>query len=228
MTYESLAFFMGLFGGLHCVAMCGPLVMALPLSGNNRWADIVQRFLYQFGRIFTYSVFGLLAGFIGNGFNVLGLQQIISLITAIFLITIALFHFSGKRIARLDTFQVKMVAPIASMMGKWLSKPYGSFFAGSLHGFLPCGMVYMAIAASLNASSAVEGSKFMFLFGVGTTPLLLIASLMPVFMRKFRAPALMIPTLYFVAGTFLLLRAANLDIPYILSPVDHHTTEVCE
>lgn len=228
MTYESLAFFMGLFGGLHCVAMCGPLVMALPLSGNNRWADIVQRFLYQFGRIFTYSIFGFLAGSIGNGFYFLGLQQILSLITALVLITIAVSHFSRKKITRLDTFQIKLVAPIASLMGKWLSKPYGSFFAGLLHGFLPCGMVYMAIAASLNAGSPVEGSKFMFFFGLGTTPLLLIASLMPAFMRKFRAPALMIPALYFVAGIFLLLRAVNLDIPYISSPVDINSTGICE
>lgn len=219
MSYEALAFLTGLFGGLHCIVMCGPLVMALPLSENAWWFNLTQRLFYQFGRILTYSVFGFLAGFIGTGFNILGLQQTLSLTTGLFLIIIALFHFSGKKTNRFTSFQIRMVAPIASLMGKWLSKPYGGLFAGTLHGLLPCGMVYMAIAASLNAGSPVAGGKFMFFFGLGTTPLLLLASVTPILFRKFKAPGLLIPSLFLIAGLFLISRGLNLDIPYLSSPV---------
>ena len=224
MSILALAFFTGLFGGIHCIVMCGPLVMALPLSEKSWWFSFIQRFLYQFGRILTYSAFGFLAGFIGSGFNILGLQQVLSLTTGIVLLSIALFHFRDKKPNRFSRFQVKMVAPLASLMGKWLSKPYGGLFAGALHGLLPCGMVYMAIAASLNSASPFEGSKFMFFFGLGTTPLLVLASLTPLFLRKFKAPRLMIPALYLVAGLFLISRGLNLQIPYISSPVMMNTS----
>ena len=219
MNTASVAFLMGLFGGLHCIVMCGPLVMSLPLSEKSRWISLVQRLLYQFGRILTYAAFGFLAGFIGSGFNILGLQQILSLTTGVILILIAFFHFGGKKSNRFTRLQTKMVAPIATQMGKWLSKPYGGLFAGALHGLLPCGMVYMAIAASLNAGTPIEGSKFMFFFGLGTTPLLLLASLSPLFIRKFRAPKLLIPVLFLIAGFFLIARGSNLNIPHITSPV---------
>lgn len=228
MNFETLAFFTGVFGSLHCVAMCGPLVMALPVGENAWWFNLIQRLLYQFGRILTYSVFGFLVGFIGTGFNILGMQQLLSLITGLFLIMLALFHFSGKKITWFNNFQVKMVTPVASLMGRWFSKPYGGFFAGTLHGLLPCGMVYMALAASLNAGSPMEGSKFMFFFGLGTTPLLLLTSAIPVFLRRFRPPALMIPALFFVAGAFLVVRGMNLEIPYVSSPVLINSTAVCE
>lgn len=228
MNYDTLAFFTGLFGGLHCVAMCGPLVMALPVGQSSWWFNLIQRLLYQFGRILTYSVLGFMAGFIGSRFNILGLQQVLSVVTGIFLITIALLHFSGKKITRFTDFQVKMVAPIASLMGRWLGKPYGGLFAGTLHGLLPCGMVYMAMAASLNANTPLDGSRFMFFFGLGTTPLLLIASVIPVFLRRLKAPVLMIPFLFFLAGAFLISRGMNLDIPHVSAPVRVSSPAYCD
>lgn len=229
MNNETLAFFTGLFGGMHCVAMCGPLVMALPAMGNTWWLNLIQRLLYQFGRILTYSALGFLAGFIGSSFNVLGLQQILSLTTGLFLITAALLHFSGKKINGYTQFQFRIVTPIASQMGRWLTKPYGGLFAGALHGLLPCGMVYMAIAASLNTGSPVDGSRFMLFFGLGTTPLLLFASVTPLFLKKLKAPGLMVPVLFLIAGLFLVSRSLNLDIPYISAPVIiNHPSPVCK
>src|SRR5690606_3551666 len=81
MDYQYLAFFMGFFGSLHCVAMCGPLVLALPASGSSSTAVIVNRVIYQVGRILTYGALGLLLGFIGNSIAVKDWQQAISLIT---------------------------------------------------------------------------------------------------------------------------------------------------
>ncbi|WP_026898159.1 sulfite exporter TauE/SafE family protein [Daejeonella oryzae] len=219
MSNEALAFFTGLFGSLHCVVMCGPLVMALPFSGRSFWFSTAQKILYQFGRILTYSFLGFIAGYIGSGFNILGLQQFLSLITGIILVLIAVYHFSGKKDNMFTRIQTRMVAPIASKMGYWLSKSYGGLFAGALHGLIPCGMVYMAIAGSLNSETPFDGSRFMFFFGLGTTPLLIIASVLPFFLKKFRAPRLLIPALFMIAGFFLITRGLNLNIPLITSPV---------
>ncbi|MES3017167.1 MAG: sulfite exporter TauE/SafE family protein [Bacteroidota bacterium] len=218
MSYQSLAFFIGLFGSLHCVAMCGPLVMAIPFPGNV-WFGIVQKIIYQLGRILTYAFLGFLAGSFGSLFNILGLQQALSFVSGSILLLIAFYHFTGRTSKRVSKLYQKLFAPLAAFMGRWMSRPYGGIFAGMLHGLIPCGMVYMAIAGSLDTGSSFGGSEFMFYFGLGTTPLLLLTSLAPVVLKKLRVPRLLIPALFLVAGSFLIIRAVNLEIPYISSPV---------
>ncbi len=217
MSYQSLAFFTGLFGSLHCVAMCGPLVMAIPFQGNF-WFSLAQKVIYQFGRILTYSFFGYLAGSLGAIFNILGLQQALSFVSGCMLILIAFYHFTGRS-RQSNHFYQKIFTPIVTFMGRWMSKPYGGFFAGILHGLIPCGMVYMAIAGSLNAGSPFSGSEFMFYFGLGTTPLLLFASIIPAMLRRLRVSRLMVPVLFLIAGSFLICRSLNLRIPYVSSPM---------
>lgn len=217
MTYQSLAFFTGLLGSLHCVAMCGPLVMSIPFAGNV-WFSLLQKFIYQFGRILTYAIIGFAAGSVGSLFNILGLQQALSFVSGVLLLATAAYHFSGRRGASNKTY-LKLIGPLMAFMGRWMSKPYGGFVAGSLHGLIPCGMVYMAVAGSLNTGSAYAGSEFMLYFGLGTTPLLMLTSIIPVVFRRFRAPRLMIPALFLLAGVLLVGRSLNMQIPYISSPV---------
>lgn len=217
MTYQSLAFFTGLFGSLHCVAMCGPLVMSIPFAGNI-WFSLLQKIIYQFGRILTYSLLGFLAGSVGSLFNILGLQQSLSFVSGVMLLMIAVYHFSGRKGTSHKAY-LKFIGPLMSFMGRWMSKPYGGLVAGSLHGLIPCGMVYMAIAGSLNTGSAFTGSEFMLYFGLGTTPLLMLTSFIPAVMRQFRAPRMLIPALFLVAGVLLIGRSLNLNIPYVSSPV---------
>ncbi len=218
MNYQYLAFFTGLFGSLHCVAMCGPLVMAIPFQGNV-WFSLAQKIIYQLGRILTYAGLGFLAGSVGGLFNILGLQQALSFVSGSVLLIIAFYHFSGRAAGGSGKLYQKIFSPLATFMGRWMSRPYGGLFAGMLHGLIPCGMVYMAIAGSLNTGSAFSGSEFMLYFGLGTTPLLMLTSVLPVLLRRFRAPRLIIPALFFVAGAFLIGRSLNLNIPYISSPV---------
>src|SRR5690606_23689893 len=132
MSYQSLAFFTGLFGSLHCVVMCGPLVMALPFQGKP-WYSFLQKLVYQLGRILTYAILGFIAGSIGSIFNILGLQQTLSIVTGALLIAIAFFHFSGKKLTWFNKAQQKVFTPIATFLGRWMSKSYGGLFAGALH-----------------------------------------------------------------------------------------------
>ncbi len=220
MTSDYLAFFMGLFGSLHCVAMCGPLLLALPSVGENQWSKAKNRLIYQIGRILTYGSIGFVIGFIGIGLSMQGWQQGLSIGTGIILVLMGLFHFLGTKNTSILKLQQKLLSPLIKQMGYWLHKPGGTFMTGVLNGILPCGMVYMALATALNAGNAINGARFMLLFGLGTLPLMLLTGIAGNFIKSkipFRLSA-WLPFLFLVMGTWFIMRGANLDIPF-LSPV---------
>ncbi|HEY1006524.1 MAG TPA: sulfite exporter TauE/SafE family protein [Sphingobacteriaceae bacterium] len=207
MSWDALAFFTGLFGSLHCVAMCGPLVMAMPFAHTDAFSLVLQRLLYQAGRISVYSVFGIVAGLIGGGFDILGLQQALSLVTGLVLLIMAGSHFLGRSHSGTGRIQSRLAAPLVNLMARYLSRPYGGLFAGALNGLLPCGMVYAALAGSLNAGSVTGGARFMLFFGLGTTPLMLLVSFAPLLFRKRLQIPRITPWLLLITGAWLLWKA---------------------
>jgi len=220
MDYLYLAFFMGFFGSLHCVAMCGPLVLALPASGKTPARMVFNRIIYQVGRILTYGLLGLLLGLIGNSIAVKGWQQAISLITGTFLVGMGLFNLFSSQFPEIIRMQQKFMQPVIRKMGYWLYRPGGSIMAGVLNGLLPCGMVYMALAAALNADSILGGGSFMVLFGLGTFPMMIAVSLLGSVVKSRIKINLnkWLPAMLLIMGLWFLLRGANLDIP-MLSPL---------
>ncbi|MVZ67530.1 sulfite exporter TauE/SafE family protein [Sphingobacterium sp. DK4209] len=222
MTYHYLAFFMGLLGSIHCAVMCGPLLIAVQGGSAVSWKTTFNKLLYQFGRILTYGLLGVLLGLIGNAAAVQGWQQAFSLVTGIVLTALGLFYMLGKHSKQLASFQSKAIQPFARFMGQWLYRPGGSFVAGVLNGVLPCGMVYMALASAVNASSLQNSFMFMVLFGLGTLPLLLIFSFVGNFPKRVlkKGFSSILPVLFILMGVWFILRGANLDIPY-LSPLLH-------
>lgn len=220
MTYHYLAFFMGLFGSIHCAVMCGPLLIAIQGNQKISWQQTFSKLIYQFGRILTYGILGLLLGLIGNIAAVQGWQQFFSLFTGVILILIGVTQLFAKNSSTLAQFQTRAIQPLAKMMGLWLYRPGGAFVAGVLNGLLPCGMVYMALVSAMNADGVGAGFQFMVLFGLGTLPLMLIFSLTSQWTKtKFKLRfSTLIPILYLLMGIWFVLRGANLDIPY-LSPL---------
>lgn len=208
---------MGFFGSIHCAAMCGPLLLAIP-GKHPLW----NKLLYQIGRILMYTLIGFLMGLLGNIALLKGGQQWLSLLTGVLLIGIGMFTILGKYNNTFARWQSLIIQPFAQIMGKWLFKPGGSFFAGVLNGMLPCGMVYMALAAALNADSIANSTLFMMLFGLGTLPLLLSISIAAQFAKKVfkKGFTRYLAYVYLVMGCWFILRGANLDIPYI-SPLLH-------
>ena len=220
MSYQQLAFFMGFFGSLHCVAMCGPLMLALPGAGGSKWMEVFNRVLYQVGRVVTYGLLGFLIGLIGHTGSIKGWQQAITIGTGVVLIGMGVFNLLGAYIPALSRKQQQCMAPIVRLMGRWLHRPGGSFMVGMLNGLLPCGMVYMALASAVNADSLRNSFLFMTMFGFGTLPLLFVFSFAgefskPIFKKGFNR---LLPFLYMLMGGWFILRGANLDIPY-LSPL---------
>ena len=211
------AFLIGFAGSLHCAGMCGPLVLALPVLPGRAGARLAGKLAYNAGRIGTYTCLGLLAGLFGQMLGLAGFQRWVSLAAgaAILLSLLALpLHGVTNLIAR-------PVNALKLALGKLLkarSLP-AQFGFGALNGLLPCGLVYVAVAAAAATGTALGGLQYMALFGLGTLPMLLAIALAGQKLQlalRFKLQRLL-PVSLAIVGTLLLLRGLALGIPY-LSP----------
>lgn len=219
-------FIIGLLGSLHCVGMCGPIALALPIVGNSKAALIVSRLLYNFGRILTYTFFGFIFGLIGDRIQLFGLQQIVSILLGS-LILLRLIIPQKYSFTKLHFFQRtvgKLKQEFSKMFGKNSMKSL--FVIGLLNGFLPCGFVYVGIAGAIATGDAFNGAAFMSLFGLGTLPIMFAASLFSSVLSlkarlNFRKA---IPIFSFIIGILFILRGLNLGIPYVSPKMTSHQT----
>ena len=218
------ALIFGLLGSFHCIGMCGPIAFMLPVDRTNKVKQFFQITSYHLGRLFTYSLIGLLFGFLGKGFYFFGFQQQLSIcIGVLMILTIVLpktfqkYNFS-KSINRL-------VMKVKSALGKELKKKRNDTFftIGFLNGFLPCGLVYMAVFGALATTNALSGSLYMFLFGLGTIPLMTVVVYVGNFANGLVRKRIqqIIPYVVVLIGVLFVLRGLGLGIPYV-SPVHVH------
>ena len=212
---------MGLASGVHCVGMCGPIALSMGLTKKQATNYYLQNITYQLGRIFTYAILGAILGIVGEGFEIAGFQRILTIGVGIILILMAFFSFGGKDFASKIPFVSKFLFKIKSKLGSILQKSdYKSrFTTGILNGFLPCGMVYMALTASLASGGIWQGAFFMMLFGLGTFPFMFAVVLAGNLMNQtFRLKILkVIPVMMIVLGSLFVIRGMEVGIPY-LSP----------
>ena len=216
MLFSAIIF--GLLGSFHCIGMCGPIAFMLPVDRQNSTKRFFQLLSYHLGRLFTYSLIGLLFGILGKGFYLMGFQQQLSIIIGFTMILIIVFPKLSKQNSiskKLNFFVFK----IKNALGKELkNKRMDTFFViGFLNGFLPCGLVYMAVLGALTASTVLQGGFYMFLFGLGTIPLMTAVIYLGNFtkgnFRKHVQKA--IPVFVIFIGVLFVLRGLGLGIPYI-------------
>lgn len=212
------ALLFGLLGSFHCMGMCGPIAFMLPIDRQNQVKGFFQIISYHFGRLFTYSLIGLLFGLLGKGFYLFGFQQHISIIVGLLMILTILFPKITHRLP-LSKKLTKLVFTLKNSLGKELKrKGNDTFFTiGFLNGFLPCGLVYMALFGALTTTNALLGSIYMLLFGVGTIPLMTAFVYLGNFTKvNFRNKIQkVIPILVIFIGVVFILRGLGLGIPYI-------------
>ena len=217
MLFSALIF--GLLGSFHCIGMCGPIAFMLPVDRNNRLRRISQIFLYHFGRLLTYSIIGLIFGFLGKSFYLFGIQQYLSIAIGIIMIVIVLIPYKTFNKYNFSKPLYKVISKVKSALGKELKKKTSDTFLtiGFLNGFLPCGLVYMALFGALATGNAWQGSLYMFLFGLGTIPLMTTAIYFGNFLtgkvRSYITKA--IPVIVVIMGMLFILRGLGLGIPYV-------------
>ncbi len=216
--------------------MCGPIAFALPVDRSNRSKTIFQTLVYHIGRLTSYALIGLIFGVVGKGLYLAGFQQRLSILMGISMILLVLipakifnrYNFSKP----LYTF----IGYVKSKLGFYLRKKTNSTFfsIGFFNGFLPCGLVYMALIGAIAASNALSGALYMFLFGLGTVPMMSIAVMAGNFLKVSVRNKIQkaIPVFVVVIGLLFILRGLGLGIPYI-SPQDvklqiSNTVKSCE
>ena len=214
----------GVVGSLHCVGMCGPLAMALPIGLLPRPKRGLAVGLYHAGRITAYAGLGLLMGTVGQGLLLAGLQRPVSIIAGLFLLVWTLMNrgkFPGLSMNRATR---RVVQP----MTRFLSSPTLRAFAGLgfLNGLLPCGFVYVALAGAIATGNAATGAAYMALFGLGTVPALIavrfLPNLLPVALRRRVTLAMPVVTV----GLALLLLVRGVYNPVVIDEAGR-TIPIC-
>jgi sulfite exporter TauE/SafE len=211
------AFALGLLGSLHCAGMCGPLAIALPVTGSSASGFFAGRLAYNLGRIITYAAMGMVFGLLGRTLALAGAQRGVSITLGVLLIVGV---FASRKLAAW--------IPVMSLVGRMKSSfsvllrrrsVAAMAMLGLLNGFLPCGLVYVACAGATSTGGVLPGLRYMVCFGAGTVPMMLAIGLsgrlVPVSLRLRLLKA--VPVSVIVIAALLILRGLSLGIPY-LSP----------
>lgn len=218
MTFYLSLFLLGLAGSFHCMTMCGPISMTLPLNRRSNGTLIRGILLNNSGRIVTYSLLGLIFGTIGFSLGIFRFFQVASILFGLALIVLA---WRRKWINKLEFRNRSFNQWTSRNMGKLLQKrgPFSLFFIGLLNGLLPCGMIFLGLASSLLASNPWETALGMSFFGLGTLPGMIGTAYFAQKMgQSFRGKLTHVyPYLLTLIGILVILRGTNLGIPY-LSP----------
>jgi len=213
------AVIIGLMGSFHCVGMCGPIAFMLPVDRHNPTKKLLQVFLYHVGRLTSYGILGLIFGFLGKGLYVFGLQQKLSIIIGVLMITIILIPHKTFSQYNLSKPIYSVLSTIKNRLGKELKKKTPDTFLtiGLLNGLLPCGLVYMALFGSMATANPWTGALYMALFGVGTIPLMTAAVYFSSLLKGGTKKTVqrLIPIIVVIIGLLFILRGLGLGIPYI-------------
>ena len=223
------AFVIGLLGSFHCIGMCGPIVLALPLGEHGNETFIMGRLLYNVGRVLTYALLGAVFGLLGSGISLAGFQQWASIsLGAVILLAVLLPSKTKQEF--IDKLQFSL---LTSRLKNYFRKLFkknsqGSLFLiGVVNGFLPCGFVYIGIAGAIATGSLINGIMFMTLFGAGTIPIMFAVSVAGNFVSiKLRQKiSRFIPVLASILAIIFILRGLNLGIPYLSQKLVKSNTE---
>lgn len=210
---------LGLLGSFHCIGMCGPIALSLPIYGKDNAEKLLLIVLYNIGRALSYATLGAIFGYIGNQFFLFGYQQVFSITIGLAMILALIIQKIAPQNGAIFT---KPFAHVKALLSSLLSSSKNTFsylLIGMANGLLPCGLVYLGISAAMATGSIYSGAALMFMFGLGTFPLMISLMIFGRFVsiqlrNKMRQ---LIP--YFVVFTALIfiIRGMNLGIPY-LSP----------
>lgn len=203
--------------------MCGPIAFILPVNKSSKIKTLLGVSLYHIGRLIAYGLIGSLFGLIGKSLYLAGFQQRLSILVGVIMILIVLIPAKMLNKFNITRPLYGMIAHVKSKLGLYLNKSSGKslFLIGFFNGFLPCGLVYMAVLGSISSGELINGAIYMVFFGLGTVPLMTgavyLGNFLKVSVRNRIQKA--IPIFVVIIGLLFVLRGMGLGIPYV-SPRD--------
>lgn len=221
MLYSALLF--GLISSLHCIGMCGPIAMMLPVNKSNLAEKVIQILIYHIGRLTAYASLGLIFGLLGRGFYMAGIQQQLSIAVGILMIVIVVVPEREFMKYNFSKPVYRLLSKIKSNLGNQFKRksPDAFFTIGLLNGFLPCGLVYAALFGAIAMQNLTLSVTYMILYGIGTIPMMsavvYLSNLLSIPVRNKLQK--IIPIVAVFIGIMFIFRGLGLDIAY-LSPSD--------
>ena len=167
----AVLFMVGILTSIHCVGMCGGIMLSQSINkeSTSKFDAMKPALLYNLGRVASYTIIGGIIGAIGSVFALsLGAQAGMQIFAGVFMVMMGL-NMAGFSAFR--KFQIKIKLPMAFY--KLQAKPKTPFLVGFLNGFMPCGPLQTMQLFALGTGSAVAGALSMFVFALGTVPLML-------------------------------------------------------
>lgn len=221
---------LGFLGSFHCLGMCGPIALALPVHRFGPLKKQLAVLVYQLGRLITYATLGALFGGLGQVFFPAAFQQGLSIVLGAMLLLALLLSRASWRIPAFPGYY-KFIAAVKSQLSGLFHRDRFRFLflTGLLNGLLPCGLVYMAMAGAVASGSVVRGAFFMLAFGLGTVPAMQAVAMLGQFLGQRQRTQLRraVPVMVAVMGLLLILRGLNLGIPYLSPQLSSDGTHQC-
>jgi uncharacterized protein len=177
-----VAFILGVSGGLHCLGMCSPLAMAA--TGRS----LVLGLLYNGGRILSYGVMGVAVSGVGSLFQLVGLQEFISIAVGCLLIFLGISGMSWIKLPFVATGLPRFSLRFKNLFSDYIAqRSSGSrIVLGMVNGVLPCGLSMLALGYCITLSDPIDGFSFMVVFGIATLPVMLgLTSLLQKVIQRF-------------------------------------------
>jgi len=225
-----LAFSMGLMSSFHCVGMCGPIALALPIQKGNKFVQFAGLLIYNLGRASTYAVLGLLLGSIGSSIVWIGCLRYLSIFSGVLMLGYVFWPAHLNSHFHTPQFWQRFIRQVKNGMGEMLRTRslVSWFFLGILNGLLPCGLVYLALISSVATGGPLNGSLFMLLFGAGTLPAMMAVG----FFKQWFTVSLrtkmrkLTPVMLALAGVLLVARGLLIQYP-VSSQANPQTITIC-
>lgn len=171
-------FIVGVLTSLHCVGMCGGIMLSqsIKIKGDSKLSALKPTFLYNIGRLTSYTILGFIVGALGSVLSLtIETKAIMQIVAGIFMIIMGLNMFGFKYLKKIKlpwfhfNFKTKVQTP---------------YIVGFLNGLMPCGPLQTMQLYALGTGSATKGALSMFIFALGTIPLMFIFGSISGFLTK--------------------------------------------
>lgn len=212
-------FVLGIMGSLHCVGMCGPIALAIPHKSNDKLSVATDNAIYNGGRVLTYMALGAILGLLGSAISFSGIQEKLSIVIGVIMLVLTFAPKAFKLSNKANNFFYSKVGKLKSYFSTFLKKrgKPALLGLGLLNGLLPCGLVYVALAASIGIADITNSMLFMAGFGLGTAPAMFAVGMLgtmasPQVRQRFSK---LVPYGVAVVAILMIMRGMALGIPYI-------------
>lgn len=232
-AFIAIAFGLGVMGSFHCLGMCGPIALSLPLANRNFSSVVAGSLLYNLGRAFTYAFLGMIVGLLGESVTFIfsDYQQKVSVFIGILLLLSVLVPALFNPLKKINPQFYSLSHFLKNKLSIFLYRKSNTalFMIGILNGLLPCGMVYTALTLAFSTVNTSMAAAFMFVFGLGTLPSMLFVNITSGWLNQQWKSKInkLIPYVTVLMAVIFILRGLNLGIPYLSPAISSNTEKNC-